>query len=155
MRITRYTDYSLRVLIYLGVKGEELVTIQEIADCYRISRNHLMKVVYDLNQRGYIETLRGKGGGMRLRARPEDLRLGDLIRAVEQDLTLVECFGDHNQCRITPACTLKGVLAEALDAFFDSLNRYTLADLLKPGKELGTLLGIEPGAKPVTFAGRA
>jgi Rrf2 family nitric oxide-sensitive transcriptional repressor len=154
MRITRYTDYSLRVLMYLGVKGEGLATIQEIADRYQISRNHLMKVVYDLNQHGYIETVRGKGGGMRLRARPEKLRLGDLIRTVEQDLTLVECFGSGNQCRITPVCTLKGILAEALEAFFDALNQYTLADLLAPGPELGKLLGMDDAVRPVTFASR-
>jgi Rrf2 family transcriptional regulator, nitric oxide-sensitive transcriptional repressor len=132
MHITRYTDYSIRVLMHLGLKGGDLSTIQEIADSYRISRNHLMKVVYELNRKGYIETLRGKNGGMRLRRKPEAINLGELVRETEQDLAVVECFGSGNECLITPACVLKSVFGEALTAFLRVLDGYTLADLLPP-----------------------
>ncbi|MDY6941702.1 MAG: Rrf2 family transcriptional regulator [Pseudomonadota bacterium] len=147
MHITRYTDYSLRVLIYLGLKRHELVTIKEIADCYRISKNHLVKVVYELNRRGYIETIRGKGGGIRLRVRPDALPLGDFVRETEQDLALVECFAATDACRISRPCRLKGVLRDALEAFFDHLNQYTLADLIEPEQDLGLALGIRPFAR--------
>lgn len=137
MRITRYTDYSVRVLIYLGVKGEGLATIQEIADSYSISKNHLMKVVHDLRQRGYIETIRGKNGGLRLHLAPDEINIGRLIRETEEDKALVECFGSENGCVITPFCDLKHVLAEAQEAFFQVLDSYTLTDLLKPQQRLG------------------
>ncbi|SRR5690554_1009618 len=155
MRITRYTDYSLRVLIYLAVKSEGLATIKEIADSYGISKNHLMKVVYELNQRGYVETIRGKGGGLRLRRVPEEIRLGRFIRETEQDLALVECFGAESQCRIGPLCGLRGILSEALEAFFDVLDRYTLADLIGSPKEIGQLLGLGVVEKPIVFANPA
>jgi Rrf2 family nitric oxide-sensitive transcriptional repressor len=132
MRITRYTDYSVRVLIYLGLKGESRSTIQEIAESYDISRNHLMKVVHDLQLRGYIDTIRGKNGGVRLRLQPEQINIGRLIRETEEDKALVECFGPDNDCVITPFCDLKHVLAKAQEAFFAVLDGYTLADLLKP-----------------------
>lgn len=137
MRITRYTDYSLRVLIYLGLKGETLSTIQEIADSYDISKNHLMKVVHDLQLRGYVDTQRGKKGGLRLRLPPERINIGRLIRDTEQDMTLVECFGPDNNCIITPFCDLKYLLNDALEAFFKVLDGYTLADLLKPSRTPG------------------
>src|SRR5690606_35769446 len=122
MRITRYTDYSLRVLIYLGAKGEGLATIQEIADRYRISRNHLMKVVHDLQLKGYIETHRRKNGRTRLRVPRERISLGRVVRDTEQDLALVECFGTDNHCIITPFCELKTVLNDALNAFLGVLD---------------------------------
>lgn len=134
MHITRYTDYSLRVLMYVALKGEELSTIREIAESYDISRNHLMKVVQELNIKGYLTAIRGKNGGLRLRGRPEEINLGELVRRTEQDLTLVECFGSDSQCALTPACQLKVVLGEALEAFFRVLDSYTLADLLPAGK---------------------
>ncbi|RFA29908.1 Rrf2 family transcriptional regulator [Alkalilimnicola ehrlichii] len=130
MHITRYTDYSLRVLIFVALKGEQLSTIREIADSYGISKNHLMKVVHELNRKGYLGTVRGKNGGVRLGRAPETINIGELVRATEQDLTLVECFGPDNACVITPSCRLKNVLAEALEAFFSVLDRYTLADVL-------------------------
>lgn len=137
MRITRYTDYSVRVLIYLGLKGEARSTIQEIAESYDISRNHLMKVVHDLQLRGYIDTIRGKNGGVRLRLTPEQINIGQLIRETEEDKALVECFGPDNSCAITPFCDLKNVLAKAQAAFFGVLDEYTLADLLKPERRPG------------------
>jgi Rrf2 family transcriptional regulator, nitric oxide-sensitive transcriptional repressor len=133
MHITRYTDYSLRVLMYVALKGETLSTIREIADSYAISKNHLMKVVHELNLKGYLETVRGKNGGIRLGRPAGEINIGRLVRDTEQDLALVECFESGNCCVITPACGLKNVLAEALGAFFKVLDSYTLADLL-PGE---------------------
>lgn len=130
MRLTQFTDYSLRVLVYLAVKGEERSTISEIAERFAISRNHLMKVVQELSHHGYITAIRGKHGGLLLKRSPESIRLGELIRRFEKDLTLVECFGEQNQCQITSACQLRGILQEALTAFFAVLDRYTLADML-------------------------
>lgn len=134
MHITRYTDYSLRVLMYAALKKDELSTIREIADSYDISKNHLMKVVQELNNKGYLQAIRGKNGGLRLKGEPEDINLGELVRSTEQDLTLVECFGGNNQCPLTSACRLKGLFAEALEAFFKVLDGYTLADLVQPRK---------------------
>lgn len=131
MHITRYTDYSLRVLIYLAVQGDELATIQEIADSYDISKNHLMKVVHQLNKKGYIETVRGKKGGMRLQMAPADINVGILVRETEQDLNIVECFSSKSACRITPVCGLKSMLGEALTAFLETLDKYTLADVIQ------------------------
>lgn len=130
MRITRYTDYSLRVLIYLALQPDRLATIQGIADSYDISKSHLMKVVHHLTQSGYIQSIRGKNGGLRLNRLPEEINIGVLVRETEQDLNLVECFSDNNQCCITPVCGLKHMLAEALDAFLTTLDQYTLADVL-------------------------
>lgn len=132
MNITSFTDYSLRTLIFLAIKPEELVTIQQIADSYQISKNHLMKVVQDLNRKGYVTAIRGKNGGLKLGRAPNDINIGELIRELEQDSKLVECFGDNNQCVITPACQLKNILAGAMEAFFVYLDQYTLTDLLSP-----------------------
>ncbi len=133
MHVTRYTDYSIRVLIYLAVQGDRLATIQEIAESYDISRNHLMKVVHQLNKNGYIETVRGKNGGMRLHMAPADINVGVLVRETEQDLNMVECFSAKNACRISPVCGLKGMFGEALDAFMKTLDQYTLEDVIPQG----------------------
>ncbi|MBK1873709.1 MULTISPECIES: RrF2 family transcriptional regulator [Marinobacter] len=130
MHITRYTDYSLRVLIYLTVQGDRLTTIQEIADSYDISKNHLMKVVHQLNKKGYIETVRGKKGGMRLHRAPEDINVGVLVRDTEHDLSLVECYSSKNTCKISPVCGLKPIFGEALQAFLSVLDKYTLKDIM-------------------------
>ncbi|TFH87654.1 Rrf2 family transcriptional regulator [Billgrantia azerbaijanica] len=130
MHLTRFTDYSLRVLIYLAVKGEERSTITEIAETFDISRNHLMKVVQELGHKGYITAIRGKNGGLLLNRTPESIGLGQLVRDMEHELSLVECFRDHNDCIITPACRLKPILNEALAAFLAVLDDYTLADML-------------------------
>ena len=135
MHITRYTDYSLRVLMYLAIKGEELSTIREIAESYDISKNHLMKVVQELANKGYVQAIRGKNGGIRLGSTPESINVGRLVRDTEQDLSLVECFNSGGSCALTPACELKRVLAEALEGFIRVLDGYTLADLL-PGKRV-------------------
>lgn len=130
MQITRFSDYSLRVLMYLAVQPERMSTIAEIAGQYAISKNHLMKVVQRLGSLGYVETSRGKHGGLRLAAHAENLSIGDLVRQTEQDSVLIECFGADNRCAITPACRLKKVFAEAQDAFYQSLSRYRLSDLV-------------------------
>jgi Rrf2 family transcriptional regulator, nitric oxide-sensitive transcriptional repressor len=141
MRLTSFTDYCLRVLTYVGAKGDTLSTIDEISDAYGISRNHVMKVVYRLGQLRYLETIRGKTGGMRLLRDPETINLGRLVRDMEENLDLVECMAGGDCC-IEPACALKGILNESLKAFLSVLDRYTLSDLLRPQKRLITLLSI-------------
>lgn len=145
MRLTLYTDYSLRVLLYLGVKGDgQLSTIQEIADAYNISKNHLMKVTYDLGQLGLIETIRGRGGGIKLAKKPEHINIGQVVRHTEEDFQIVECFSEeNNMCKISPVCQLKFVLNEALNEYLKVLDRYTLADFLLSKEEMFKLLGIE------------
>ncbi|MBN1379785.1 MAG: Rrf2 family transcriptional regulator [Gammaproteobacteria bacterium] len=139
MRVTRYTDYSLRVLIFAALKNKEQTTIGEIAEHYQISKNHLMKVVQALNNNGYLIAVRGKNGGLRLNGDPADINIGSLVRETEQDLPLVECFGEENTCVITPACELKKIFSEALDGFLKILDQYTLADLV-PKKRRAALL---------------
>lgn len=143
MRITSYTDYSLRTLIYVALKGNEISTIREIAENYNISKSHLMKVVQELNRRGYLQAVRGKNGGLRLNGQPKDINIGKLVRETEQDFALVECFNGDG-CNLTPACRLKGVLQQALNAFLAVLDEYTLADLLPASsrRELIRILGI-------------
>ncbi|WP_075187621.1 RrF2 family transcriptional regulator [Teredinibacter haidensis] len=144
MHITRYTDYSLRVLIYLGVNQDGLCRISDIAESYRISKNHLMKIVQELNIRGYVLAVRGKNGGLKLNAAPETINIGKLIRELEGDSKMIECFGDNNQCVITPSCQLKHIFHEALESFFSTLEQYTLNDLIGKGKknQLAELLAI-------------
>lgn len=132
MRLTRYTDYSLRVLIYLGLQQDRLSSIREIADVYGISESHLMKVVQALGQSGYVATLRGRGGGLRLAKPPSEINLGDVVRNTEDDIALVECFTEASACRIAGPCRLEHVLRKALGAFLGVLDDYTLADLLRP-----------------------
>ncbi|QBP39984.1 Rrf2 family transcriptional regulator [Paenisporosarcina antarctica] len=142
MRLTMYTDFSLRVLMYVGAKDKsELSTIQEISTAYDISKNHLMKVTYELGKHGYIETVRGRGGGIRLALLPENIIIGEVVRKTEDDFNLVECFNcTTNQCVITPVCKLKNVLHEALVAYFAVLDQYTLYDLLGNKDQLGAIL---------------
>lgn len=136
MRLTLYTDYSLRVLLYLAYKKDEIVTITELADFYKISRNHLVKVVHNMGLKGYIHTIRGKKGGLRLARAAEDIVIGDVVRNMEPDFDLLECFnpaGDH--CVITRTCSLKPVLFDARNSFLGTLDKYTLADAVKaPGR---------------------
>ena len=139
MRLTSFTDYTLRVLIYLGAHQREgrLATIGDIAAAYGISENHLMKIVSHLARQGYVETTRGKGGGMRLARAPGEINIGDVVRGAEEDLMLVECFRRGNpECPIAPACALQGILGRALSAFFEVLDGKTLADLLVPQAQL-------------------
>ncbi|TQR21515.1 Rrf2 family transcriptional regulator [Psychrobacillus vulpis] len=142
MRLTMYTDFSLRVLIYLGTKEKsDLSTIQAISDAYDISKNHLMKVTHELGKLGYIETIRGRGGGIRLAMEPEDINIGQVVRHTEDDFHLVECFDcQTNSCVITPVCGLKGALNRALFAYLKVLDEYTLADFLHQKHKLANLL---------------
>ncbi|HUZ31576.1 MAG TPA: Rrf2 family transcriptional regulator [Xanthobacteraceae bacterium] len=141
MRLTTFTDYCLRALTFVAVKGDELSTIDEIAERYRINRNHLKEVVFRLSQLGYFHTLRGKGGGIRLARDPAKINLGKLIRQTEVDFVLAECFQEQGcLCVIEPACVLKKALRAALGAFFEVLDGYTLADLVKPSQNLARLL---------------
>ena len=145
MRLTTFSDYSLRVLMYLGTLDDRLVTIGEIAQAYGVSENHLMKVVHHLAQCGYVDTARGRGGGMRLARTPKDINLGEVVRGMEDRSHLVECFDPQtSECRIAPGCTLKGLLGQAMDAFFQVLDRHTLADLLVTRPKLVRLLA-SPG----------
>lgn len=131
MRLTVHTDYALRLLMLLAMEPDDLHTIEEVARRYRISRNHLMKVVQTLAQSGFIDGVRGRSGGVRLSRPAESINLGDVVRATEDSFALVECF-DHgrNACLVTPACGLRGPLDEALRAFLGVLDRYSLADLI-------------------------
>lgn len=129
MRITSYTDYSLRVLIYLAVNDGQRCTIREIAGAYDISRNHLTKVVHQLQRHGYILTTRGKQGGLALARSPERINVGAVFRDMEPDAALVECFSADGRCVITPHCRLKSLFYEALQAFQAVLDGYTLADI--------------------------
>lgn len=142
MRLTRFTDYSLRVLIYLGLQPDHLVTIRCISDSYGISRNHLMKVVSLLTRMGYLKAQRGPGGGIRLAREPDQINLADVIRDTEEDLVMVECFDEDGHCIITPACKLQQIIGQALKAYLDTLESHTLEDLLQPQKELSQLLDI-------------
>ena len=131
MQLTRFTDYALRALVYLGAHRERLSTISEIAAFYDISEAHLMKIVHRLATAGYIETLRGKGGGMRLSREPHLINLGDVVRDTEDNMNIVECFDPTRQsCPLLPACTLKSVLTEARRNFIATLDRHTLKDVL-------------------------
>lgn len=142
LRLTTYSDYSLRVLIYLGTAPGRLVTIDQIATAYGVSANHLMKVVHHLAQLGYIETARGKGGGMRLARPAQAINVGAVVRATEDNFALVDCFerGAAPDCRIERVCALKHALAKALEAFLATLDGYTLADLLGRVRPLARIL---------------
>lgn len=143
MRLTRYTDYSLRTLMYLGLHEPRQSSIAEIASAYGISESHLTKVVHQLGRAGLIRTTRGRGGGLRLGKPAAEIIVGSVVRQTEEDLALVECFATE-ACAITAPCRLRRVLGEALAAFLGVLDRYTLADLLGDGSgpEIAKLLGI-------------
>ncbi|MEA1648917.1 Rrf2 family transcriptional regulator [Nitrospirillum sp. BR 11164] len=154
MRLSSYTDYALRTLVFLALKSDGLATIKDIAQTYDISKNHLMKVVHQLSQLGYVEAVRGRGGGLRLGRKAEDVRLGEVVRATEQELDILECFSSTSPalCRLNPTCVLKSALKEALQAFLAVLDDYTLADLVKPRRTLAGLLDLP---LPAGLAGTA
>jgi Rrf2 family nitric oxide-sensitive transcriptional repressor len=137
MRLTNFSDYALRVLLYAAARHDELITIEETAKVYGISKAHLMKVVNQLTRAGYLRAVRGRSGGLTLALRPNKISLGDVVRATEPDFALVECFSPDNRCLITPRCRLRGVLKEALGAFIATLDRYTLADLVLRPEDFG------------------
>lgn len=143
MRLTVYTDYSLRLLMYLAVRRDRLATISEIAGAYGIAKNHLTKVAHQLGVAGDIETVRGKSGGIRLKKSPACINLGAVVRRTESDLTLVPCFNQHDTCAIAGACVLQTALHQALAAFLGVLDSYTLADLVAPRRKLADMLGLD------------
>ena len=140
MHLTRYTDYSLRVLLYLGTHEDRVCSISEIAKAYGISQNHLMKVVHNLGKAGYVKSVRGRLGGVRLAKACEEINIGAVVRLMEEDLQLVDC----GSCLIAPACGLTSALNTALSAFMAVLDGFTLADLMKRRAGLARLLRLEP-----------
>ncbi|MFZ2991077.1 RrF2 family transcriptional regulator [Ideonella sp.] len=147
MRLSEYTDYTLRVLMYCAAHRDRLVTIAELADQHGLSKNHLMKVVNDLARRGLLETTRGRGGGLRLLAEPETIRIGDVVRATETDFRLVECFDPNtNACTLSPSCRLKHLFDEALSSYFRALDGATLADMAPSPHTMTT----QPGRRPTS-----
>lgn len=129
MRLTMFSDYALRVLMYAAAAGDRLVTIEEIANAYDISRSHLMKVVNSLTKAGYLKGVRGRAGGIALALPSNEINIGAVVRITEPDFALTECFSKNNRCRASGACHLSEILNEALAAFLATLDRYTLADL--------------------------
>jgi Rrf2 family nitric oxide-sensitive transcriptional repressor len=159
LRLTLSTDYALRLLMYLALKPDQLATAKEASEAFGISRTHLMKVAPNLVQGGFVESVKGRGGGLRLKRRAEEIRVGDVIRSTEEafdGFRIVECFNPaRNSCRITGSCRLRGVLREALDAYMNVLDRSTLADLAAPDAPLRDILGIsvrQPAAEALQAA---
>lgn len=148
MRLTVFTDNALRCLMVLGWEPERAHTVQSIAHRMHMSYEHLVKIVQRLADLGYVDTVRGRHGGVRLARAASDIRLGELVRATEESLALVECFTpETNTCPVAPACRLSGMFDDALDAFFQVLDARTLADVLEPREQLVALLRAE-GNRP-------
>jgi Rrf2 family nitric oxide-sensitive transcriptional repressor len=155
MRLTLHTDYALRVLMYVGVKRGGVSTIPEIVERFDISKGHVMKVVHHLAQTGYLETIRGKRGGMRLARKPEQINVGAVVRDMEEELGVLGCLqGRKGYCRIEECCLLRSALRDATNAFLATLDRYTLQDLLKP-RPLAGLLELDRVANEVPKSARA
>ena len=139
MQLTRHTDFSLRVLIYLAlIKENELVTISEISEHFNILKNHLTKVVNHLSQEGFIKTIRGKNGGIRLARKPNEINLGKVVRAMEMNMEIIDCA--KPVCPLTGFCDLKGILNQAQQSFLTTLDKYTLADLNNQPQQVKSLL---------------
>jgi Rrf2 family nitric oxide-sensitive transcriptional repressor len=143
MRLTAFSDYTLRTLIYLALRPTTLCTIDEIAEVYDISANHLTKVVHQAALAGDIATLRGQRGGLRLGRPADTINIGAVVRRTEPDFAMAPCFGAGNACAIEPGCVLQVVLGTALEAFLAVLDKTTLADLVRPRRKLSALLNLE------------
>ncbi len=148
MRLTLRTDYALRALIYLGTRARRLCTIQEIAGAYSLPKTHVMKVINELARHGYVQTLRGKNGGVRLNVEAASINVGSVVRDMEGDLAVMGCLSQTGFCRIEGCCVLQRALREATRAFLATLDGYTLADLLVSRPALARRLGVRdaPGA---------
>jgi len=158
MRLTQWTDYTLRVLMYCAACQDRLqpVTISEVADAYGISRSHLTKIVQELSAQGLLETTRGRGGGMRLMKTAKDINIGAVVRATETDFVVVECFDPlNNQCRLSSHCRLQSVLGQAMQSFFAVLDALTLADLMVPAGAGGTSFSLKDGVPLIPGLPRA
>lgn len=149
MELSRFSDYSLRVLIYAAAREGEKVTLSELAQAYRISHHHLVKIVHYLGKLGYLNNRRGRSGGILLGRKPGDIRVGDVIRKTESHFNLAECFNPATDtCRISPTCRLKGVLHEACQAFLDVLDHYTIEDLVQSRSSILRLLSLNSSSAP-------
>jgi Rrf2 family nitric oxide-sensitive transcriptional repressor len=144
MRLTTYTDYALRILIYLAAQSErQLTSIKEISETFDISNHHISKIVFELGKLGLIETTRGRNGGIRLAMNTEEINIGYIVRKTEENLYIVECFDEEsNTCKISCSCRLKHIFKEALDAYLQVLDSYTLADVMVNTKTLFSLLNV-------------
>jgi Rrf2 family transcriptional regulator, nitric oxide-sensitive transcriptional repressor len=140
MRLTLFSDYALRTLMFTHAAGGRLVTIEEVSEAYAISRPHVMKVVNALTRSGYLEAVRGRSGGLRLAMAADEIVLGDVVRATEPDFSLVECFATGDKCVITDCCKLQGVLDKALHAFLAVLDENTLASIALKPRDFRTFL---------------
>ncbi|MBY4639926.1 Rrf2 family transcriptional regulator [Gluconacetobacter entanii] len=148
MRLTLYTDYALRALLYLGARPETRVSIRDIAHTYNISENHLVKVVHKLGRGGFIMTKRGRNGGLLLARAPKDIRIGDIVRYTEEDMAIVSCNQEKSSCRLAGVCRLQGLMGEALAAFMNVLDQRTLADVMTHPKLIQTLQMLLPATTP-------
>ncbi len=148
MRLTQMTDYAMRLLIYLAQQPERLSTIAEIARNYGVSEAHLMKITHQLGLAGWIETVRGRGGGMRLASAPNTIVLGEVVRSIEPDFFIVECFATGGNCLLTGNCKLTGVIDGALRSFMEHLDGHTLADILPgPSQPRQQVVRLQPPAR--------
>ena len=155
MRLTDYTDYTLRVLMFCAANPDRLVTIAELAEHHHLSKNHLMKIVNDLARQGVIETTRGRGGGMRLLKEPAQIVVGEIVRRTETDFRIVECFDEGtNACLLSPTCRLKRVFDAAMQAYFKVLDGVTLADIASPAPQVSPVSFLVPvrGVEPASRA---
>jgi Rrf2 family transcriptional regulator, nitric oxide-sensitive transcriptional repressor len=144
LRLTRFSNFAIRMLMYAALKGDAASAVPEIARAYGVSYDHLKKAAAELCRHGYLETVRGRNGGLRLAKDPSEIRIGDVIRQTEGDTALVECFDpETNTCPLLTGCRLRVALQEALAAFFGVLDRYTLADLIRAPEQLTPLLGLD------------
>lgn len=157
LRMTQFSNFAIRLLMYAALNAERPSAVPEVARAYRISYDHLKKAEAELSRRGYLETVRGRNGGFRLAKQPAEIRIGEVIRQTEGGASLVECFDPQtNTCPLLEACQFNVALHEALAAFFDVLDRYTLADLVRAPEQLTPLLGLDPQeAGTGTTPGRA
>ncbi len=140
MRLTLYTDFALRTLIQVGLNDGKLTTINDIAQSFDISKQHLMKVVNHLSQKGYLDTVRGRNGGIRLMREPRHINIGQVVRDTEDQLDVIGCIEDKGYCPIERVCVLRSALRDATQAFLAVLDTYSLADFIKPRKALSSLL---------------
>jgi Rrf2 family nitric oxide-sensitive transcriptional repressor len=151
MRLTTMTDYAMRLLMYVGRHPDRLCTISEIAQAYQVSEPHLMKITHRLAQQGWIETVRGKNGGMRLGHAPDQISIGAVVRDTENDMDLVECFTTGGNCTLRGQCGLTGIVSGALQKFLAHLDQYTLADILEPISDCHGESALPPGEHVITL----
>lgn len=144
MRLTALTDYALRLLMHVAQHPDRLCTIAEVAQTYGLSQPHLMKITHLLSQRGWLETTRGKNGGMRLAMPPDQINLGAVVRDTEHDFLLVECFAENNSCTLSGQCGLTAIFSGALQSFLSYIDNYTLADILPGGAQAGPTRSAHP-----------